>query len=93
MILQIGLKLINDIMNLEEMYNEKSAKHLVKTPVLCTPELFFEKYKNGDAVVRTLIEDLQHVASDVAWFKEAKRNDEQLCIDFLDALNILSTRV
>lgn len=80
-------------MNLEQMYNEKSARHLVKTPVLCTPELFFDKYKGGDAVVKTLIEDLQHVVSDVAWFKEAGRENEQLCIDFLDALNNLSTRL
>ncbi len=80
-------------MNLEKMYNEKSARHLVKTPVLCTPELFFDKYKGGDAVVKTLIEDLQHVVSDVAWFKEAGRENEQLCIDFLDALNNLSTRL
>lgn len=80
-------------MNLEKMYNEKSERHLVKTPVLCTPELFFDKYKGGDAVVKTLIEDLQHVVSDVAWFKEAGRENEQLCIDFLDALNNLSTRL
>ena len=80
-------------MNLEKMYNEKSARHLVKTPVLCTPELFFNKYKSGDAVVKTLIEDLQHVVSDVAWFKEAGRENEQLCIDFLDALNNLSIRL
>ncbi len=77
-------------MNLEEMYNGKNATHIA--PTLCTPELFFEKYKNGDAIVKTLIEDLQRVVSDIAWFKEAKRENEALCIDFLDALNDLSTR-
>ena len=80
-------------MNLEKMYNEKNATHIVEKPTLCTQELFFEKYKNGDAVVKTLIEDLQHVVSDIAWFKEAGRENEQLCIDFLDALNNLSTRL
>ena len=79
-------------MNLEEMFNEKNATHIVEKPTLCTPELFFEKYKNGDAVVKTLIEDLRRVVSDIAWFKEAKRENEALCIDFLDALNYLSTR-
>lgn len=79
-------------MNLEEMYNVKNANHIAEKPVLCTPELFFEKYKNGDAVVKTLVEDLQHIMSDIAWFKEAGRENEALYIDFLDSLNNLSIK-
>ena len=62
-------------------------------PEICTPEIFFEKYKNGDNICQSLIQDLQRIVSDLQWFKEANRENEPICIDFCDALNTLSTQL
>lgn len=51
---------------------------------------FLEKYSEGDVGIQALRYDLAKLVSDVNWIKESGYQNEQFCLDFMDALNEIS---
>ena len=62
--------------------------------IICTPEQFFEKYKDSQSpTMDRLRYDLHSVMNDLLWAKECGHTDSAFMIDFCDALNTLSTSI
>lgn len=76
---------------------DSGIQFLPSTPIaptsgICSPEEFFKKYETADSVsMNRLKTDLHNVMNDILWIKEAGLENTGWAIDFVDALNTLST--
>ena len=78
----------------ERALPDRSPAEVAVENIICTPEQFFEKYKDSQSpTMDRLRYDLHSVMNDILWAKECGHTDSAFMIDFCDALNTLSTSI